>query len=335
MGRNPTEKVTRADRRRQRADHDPPSRTIQDDRGVERPLWHFPQNHRGVPPDCPMPASEQRRIERALGIPWWAATPMPSDRIIEYGLTALLAGWGLVLVWGGEFPWKPLFYGAMLLVLSRAALQPGIEGMPANRLRALAGVLLMGVLAAGWLWVRTSPDPAEALFALIPLVAFLLIPCLLGVLRRTYDTSRSPRQIRVAMTARGRCPSCAYPLADLPRQTDLCVVCAHCGGAWRVGHMELTPAATTCPTCAYSLLGLPPRPDGVLQCPECAQIIPTPGSSGESPQPPTTGPRCTGCGAPLAGLPIVNGDRVRCPNCGQWRSGLCEADLAKPSGPAA
>jgi hypothetical protein len=40
--------------------------------------------------------------------------------------------------------------------------------------------------------------------------------------------------MHAALLDAGRCPSCAYPIADRPLEPDGCRLCHECGAAWRI-----------------------------------------------------------------------------------------------------
>jgi hypothetical protein len=131
--------------------------------------------------------------------------------------------------------------------------------------------------------------------------------------------------IRRDMLSVGLCPSCG---TDLPDEVgpDGCAVCPWCSAAWRATDSE-SPAAARC-RCGYRLAGLPHDAEGLAACPECGlhhvlnpELAARVGLC-----------RCWNCGRSLRGLELQYGDRVQCPGCGQWRSGLTAGNVGEAAG---
>jgi hypothetical protein len=286
--------------------------------------------------ECPIPAREQREIELSLGAPPDNATPAEPGRRETLQIAVVYTTVAVTLAaTHSVVPWPLLAVATVLFWCTAFDIRPSWRADLAA-LRSILIVLLalaLGVVCVGWLGTQVRATPIWIVLAWIG--GFVVLGRLQRAAARARDRRQHTMEVRLALTSRGRCPSCAHPLAGLERESDLCVVCAHCGGAWRIGDLPAAVNPETCPTCEYSLTGLPVGAESNLRCPECGQLVPMPGSRmGVMPEP-IVGPNCRGCGTPLMGLPLVNGDRVRCPNCGQWRSGLTAADVATPSEPRA
>lgn len=89
-------------------------------------------------------------------------------------------------------------------------------------------ILLVLFFAARWVgWLRAM-HPAQ--WILYPIWGFF------GGLLGGREAAKGAGKRAVEECLKGEvCPSCGYSLVGLPREGDGCVVCAECGGVWRVG----------------------------------------------------------------------------------------------------
>jgi hypothetical protein len=99
----------------------------------------------------------------------------------------------------------------------------------------------------GW---RAAMSPGAGVLAVIALAVFLAAPVLGVVLLGVWLVAwllwwftRGRQRAAEAMATEGRCPSCAYDIAQLPVADDGCTICPECGGAWRVGCVPFSPHA--------------------------------------------------------------------------------------------
>ena len=311
-----------------------PGTTIRDDRGVDRPLWHFPHAKTGVPEGCPLLADEQYAIEKAIGAPMCERTALPDPllrRLIP--LVGCLIGGFAIRPWFPASSAELYFSPVWLLVVGII-----FQYLDAVRLALAWGGSLALVYAvdraaqSSWL-----PLPVFFLPALIG-CSLAMLPrwVWLSPLSRRGRWAAHPLRIRAAMLERDRCPSCAHPVRPLSERTRAWLTCVHCSALWRAPGYAWPREAWTprdCPKCRYCLAGLPADEDLTIQCPECGFYIPAPPTRGRIADDRGGSLRCWGCGRSLGGLPLRYGDRVQCPDCGQWRSGLTAADVATPSEP--
>lgn len=310
---------------------DKPQATIIDGRGVERPVWNFPRTSTGVPPGCPLSAGEQAELERAIGVPWHARTPVPDPWFARLGRVAFLAlvAAGLNFVEESAWDaWEVTFWACLVPMIAWRDLRAirvtcaMFAGVGLTRSLWYGAGMHWGELAFGWIVTGLA-----LVGALLPNSAWMRLSA------SRPDIKRWPGLVREQMVARNRCPSCAHPLTRLSEDRPMWLVCGHCAGLWleprRSGPAPArTPVA--CPQCGYELAGLPVSADLTIRCPECGSRVPLPAESTGAGLTDTCEPRCWKCKRSLRGLPLVLGDRVQCPECGQWRSGLTEADV-RPS----
>jgi hypothetical protein len=166
------------------------------------------------------------------------------------------------------------------------------------KIYALAGVIglvLMCAMAIVVVGVRRSHWPPEVILV----VSGVPLPVLLLLSRRGFFRKQFPVAIADAMLAEKRCPSCGYDLGAAAPEGDGCVVCAECGGAWRLPREP-------CEACGHDVANEAKRGDGYVYCPACgAQRLPS--------EP------CLSCGHDLANVPKRGDGFVHCPACGKVR----------------
>lgn len=293
-----------------------------------------------MPPGSPMTAAQQRAVEAELAVSNRHSTPIRVDR--RYRALAFLVLTGLVLT---EMSCaKPLILSACLVginaVVHIAAPRPWIQMWSASGWR-WPTLVVFGLITQLEMTSRYGWPPGGSFLQLLGgsailwgLVMTVLIGFDASKAHRAVDPRRNTRRVRKAMLAHGRCPSCAHTVTRFQNGRSKAWLCPHCSGYWGDADFK-TPES--CPRCGYLLAGLAPSGDGSIRCPECAMTLPAAAPRPRAPlpqssvQPPRElSPACWNCKRSLRGLPLVLGDRVQCPECGQWRSGLTEADV-RPS----
>jgi len=101
-------------------------------------------------------------------------------------------------------------------------------------LTATGGVLAFSIGVASFLvffrsasWYMSSRRPWNYIM-LSGMVVCIPYFCVM----RRLAPSAAPKVFKQAFLDVGRCPSCAYPVAELATEEDGCCECPECGGAW-------------------------------------------------------------------------------------------------------
>lgn len=100
------------------------------------------------------------------------------------------------------------------------------------------GCVLLPAIAFGVLTWGKGRGPSEAAF-FVGVVTLLLI-VMAVILSARVRRFEQGEDVREAMLAIGRCPSCAYTIDAARVEADGCATCPECGAAWRMAAGEAT-----------------------------------------------------------------------------------------------